>query len=114
MRGGEVAQVDGARAVVGILIGGGAADADGGVGACVGKGWLEMASREKVWVAYLPVMMMTLSLTRLGCRSALHGVCAARLQSDAQLTARPSLRQLGVFLGYRQSYWSLSGLPDGS
>ena len=42
MRGCEVAQVDCARAVVGILVGGGAADAEGGIGACVGIGLLEM------------------------------------------------------------------------
>ena len=34
MGGGEVADVDGAGAVVGELVGGGAADAEGGVGAC--------------------------------------------------------------------------------
>ena len=38
VHGGEVAHVDCARSIVGILVGGGAADADGGVGACSGVG----------------------------------------------------------------------------
>jgi len=59
-----VADVDGEGAVVGEVVAGGAADAEGGVCACVkildGVVW-----RVFGWIG-IPVTMMTLSLTRLG------------------------------------------------
>lgn len=53
MYGGEVAQVDGARPVMGILVGGGAADADGGVGAYGEEESLGLEGAEEVWVEKL-------------------------------------------------------------
>lgn len=51
--GGEVAQVDGARPVMGILVGGGAADADGGVGAYREEESLGLEGAEEVWAEEL-------------------------------------------------------------
>lgn len=51
--GGEVAQVDCARPVVGILVGGGTADADRGVGAYDEEGLSELRRRREVWVEWL-------------------------------------------------------------
>jgi hypothetical protein len=71
----EVAQVNGFCAVVGVLVGAGAANAGGGVGACVSLVlfFLQGLLVEKGWCSSgLPVTMTTLSLTRLEAISMQH------------------------------------------